>query len=142
AEASSTRPHTGTAQATLPTVARIAASPAGSSARRAASAVVTTRPSTADLPTPGDPVTTSPPPAAPPRGRSGQATTVSSAVMAAGQRTNTKRGEAMTSPILVTGGSGTLGRLVTARLRDAGHHVRVLSRRSHESSDGTLITGS
>jgi uncharacterized protein YbjT (DUF2867 family) len=30
--------------------------------------------------------------------------------------------------ILVTGGTGTLGRLVTARLRDAGHDVRVLSR--------------
>ncbi|MGW5423004.1 SDR family oxidoreductase [Streptomyces sp. NPDC003943] len=32
--------------------------------------------------------------------------------------------------ILVTGGTGTLGRLVTARLRAAGHEVRVLSRRS------------
>ncbi|MEV5613309.1 SDR family oxidoreductase [Streptomyces sp. NPDC052225] len=30
--------------------------------------------------------------------------------------------------ILVTGGTGTLGRHVTARLRDAGHEVRVLSR--------------
>ncbi|MFG2113732.1 SDR family oxidoreductase [Streptomyces sp. NPDC048718] len=30
--------------------------------------------------------------------------------------------------ILVTGGTGTLGRLVVARLRDAGHEVRVLSR--------------
>ncbi|SHI38821.1 NAD dependent epimerase/dehydratase family protein [Streptomyces sp. 3214.6] len=34
------------------------------------------------------------------------------------------------STILVTGGSGTLGRLVTARLRADGHEVRVLSRRS------------
>jgi uncharacterized protein YbjT (DUF2867 family) len=32
--------------------------------------------------------------------------------------------------ILVTGGTGTLGRLVTARLRADGHEVRVLSRRS------------
>ncbi|MFI5799920.1 SDR family oxidoreductase [Streptomyces sp. NPDC051677] len=34
------------------------------------------------------------------------------------------------STILVTGGSGTLGRLVTARLRADGHEVRVLSRHS------------
>ncbi|MFI8828533.1 SDR family oxidoreductase [Streptomyces sp. NPDC053431] len=32
--------------------------------------------------------------------------------------------------ILVTGGTGTLGRLVTRRLRADGHEVRVLSRRS------------
>ena len=32
------------------------------------------------------------------------------------------------STILVTGGTGTLGRLVTARLRADGHEVRVLSR--------------
>jgi uncharacterized protein YbjT (DUF2867 family) len=42
----------------------------------------------------------------------------------------------MTSPILVTGGTGTLGRLVARRLRDAGCDVRVLSRRSHKSGDG------
>ncbi len=42
----------------------------------------------------------------------------------------------MTSPILVTGGTGTLGRLVVSRLRDAGCSVRVLSRRSHDSADG------
>ena len=41
----------------------------------------------------------------------------------------------MTSPILVTGGTGTLGRLVVRRLRTAGCDVRVLSRR-HESGDG------
>jgi uncharacterized protein YbjT (DUF2867 family) len=45
-------------------------------------------------------------------------------------------GETMTSPILVTGGTGTLGRLVVRRLRDAGCNVRVLSRRSHDSGDG------
>ncbi|MFJ6938116.1 SDR family oxidoreductase [Streptomyces sp. NPDC101132] len=34
------------------------------------------------------------------------------------------------STILVTGGTGTLGSLVTGRLRAAGHEVRALSRRS------------
>jgi uncharacterized protein YbjT (DUF2867 family) len=43
---------------------------------------------------------------------------------------------AMTSPILVTGGTGTLGRHVVPRLREAGCDVRVLSRHSHESKDG------
>jgi uncharacterized protein YbjT (DUF2867 family) len=48
----------------------------------------------------------------------------------------------MTSPILVTGGTGTLGRLVVRRLRDAGCNVRVLSRRSHKSGDGIeFMTG-
>ena len=42
----------------------------------------------------------------------------------------------MTSPILLTGGTGTLGRLVVPRLRDAGYDVRVLSRSNHESQDG------
>ncbi|MFD3519241.1 SDR family oxidoreductase [Streptomyces sp. NPDC058653] len=42
----------------------------------------------------------------------------------------------MTSSILVTGGTGTLGRLVTPLLRDTGHPVRVLSRRGHDSRDG------
>src|SRR5919112_4902333 len=45
-------------------------------------------------------------------------------------------GGAMTSPILVTGGTGTLGRHVVRRLRDAGNNVRVLSRSSHEAEDG------
>ena len=48
----------------------------------------------------------------------------------------------MTSPILVTGGTGTLGRLVVRRLRDAGCSVRALSRRSHKSGDGiAFMTG-
>lgn len=34
----------------------------------------------------------------------------------------------MTDPVLVTGGTGTLGRAVTRLLVDAGHEVRVLSR--------------
>jgi uncharacterized protein YbjT (DUF2867 family) len=42
----------------------------------------------------------------------------------------------MTSPVLVTGGTGTLGRLVVPRLREAGYRVRVLSRRGQESGDG------
>jgi uncharacterized protein YbjT (DUF2867 family) len=42
----------------------------------------------------------------------------------------------MTSPILLTGGTGTLGSLVLPRLREAGHHVRVLSRRDHDPRDG------
>src|SRR5918993_605513 len=51
-------------------------------------------------------------------------------------------GVAMTSPILVTGGTGTIGRLVVRRLRDAGSDVRVLSRRSHEAKDGIeFVTG-
>src|SRR5438552_4583296 len=52
--------------------------------------------------------------------------------------------------ILVTGGTGTLGRLVVARLRDAGCKVRVLSRRSGKAGEagegiefvtGDLATG-
>src|SRR5262245_18016992 len=44
--------------------------------------------------------------------------------------------------ILVTGGTGTLGRLVVARLRDAGCTVRVLSRRSRETGEGIeLVRG-
>ena len=37
---------------------------------------------------------------------------------------------------LVTGGTGTLGRLVVPRLRDAGRDVRVLSRHSREGGKG------
>jgi len=43
----------------------------------------------------------------------------------------------MNEEILVTGGTGTLGRFVVARLRDAGRDVRVLSRRGGEG----LVTG-
>jgi uncharacterized protein YbjT (DUF2867 family) len=42
----------------------------------------------------------------------------------------------MTAPLLITGGTGTLGRRVVPRLREARCHLRVLSRRSHESADG------
>ncbi|MEV0092204.1 NAD(P)H-binding protein [Streptomyces sp. NPDC050738] len=47
------------------------------------------------------------------------------------------------APILVTGGTGTLGRLVVPLLREAGHTVRVLSRKGsgpdHVACD--LLTG-
>jgi len=42
----------------------------------------------------------------------------------------------MNAPILVTGGTGTLGRLVVPRLRDAGREVRVLSRHRREGGQG------
>jgi uncharacterized protein YbjT (DUF2867 family) len=48
---------------------------------------------------------------------------------------------------LVTGGTGTLGRLVVPRLHDAGYDVRVLSRNSHDGPEdiemvnGDLATG-
>jgi uncharacterized protein YbjT (DUF2867 family) len=38
--------------------------------------------------------------------------------------------------ILVTGGTGGLGRRVVPRLHEAGREVRVLSRRAHDSTDG------
>jgi uncharacterized protein YbjT (DUF2867 family) len=45
-------------------------------------------------------------------------------------------------PILVTGGTGTLGRLVVPRLREAGCQVRVLTRRNREAADGIeFVTG-
>src|SRR5262249_8886298 len=48
----------------------------------------------------------------------------------------------MTSRILVTGGTGTLGRHVVPRLRDAGTAVRVLSRHARETADGVdYVTG-
>jgi uncharacterized protein YbjT (DUF2867 family) len=48
----------------------------------------------------------------------------------------------MASPILVTGGTGTLGRLVVPRLLAAGGELRVLSRHSREDADGVeFVTG-
>ena len=44
--------------------------------------------------------------------------------------------------ILVTGGTGTLGRRVVPRLQDAGRAVRVLSRRSLDPTEGIeYVTG-
>jgi uncharacterized protein YbjT (DUF2867 family) len=42
----------------------------------------------------------------------------------------------MTQPILVTGGTGMLGRRLVPRLRDAGCSVRVLTRRAQLPDDG------
>ena len=42
----------------------------------------------------------------------------------------------MTASILVTGGTGTLGRHVVPRLRSAGRDVRVLSRSRREGEEG------
>src|ERR671915_2405530 len=47
-----------------------------------------------------------------------------------------------TSPILVTGGTGTLGQHVVRHLKDAGCDMRALSRRNRESGDGIeFVTG-
>jgi uncharacterized protein YbjT (DUF2867 family) len=55
---------------------------------------------------------------------------------------NDEMSNPVTSPILVTGGTGTLGQLVVPRLRDAGCEVRVLSRKSHKSGEGIeFVTG-
>ncbi|WP_245567070.1 SDR family oxidoreductase [Nocardia vinacea] len=44
--------------------------------------------------------------------------------------------------ILLTGGTGTLGRHVTPLLVEAGFKIRMLSRKAHESSDGIeFVTG-
>ena len=46
------------------------------------------------------------------------------------------------SGFLVTGGTGSLGRRVVERLRDAGHEVRVLSRSGRPGTvRGDLLTG-
>jgi uncharacterized protein YbjT (DUF2867 family) len=42
----------------------------------------------------------------------------------------------MATPVLVTGGTGTLGRLVVPRLRATGRDVRVLTRRMRPPKDG------
>src|SRR5689334_17178183 len=48
----------------------------------------------------------------------------------------------MTSTILITGGTGTLGRQVVPLLRESGRDLRVLSRSSREPGDGiTHVTG-
>jgi uncharacterized protein YbjT (DUF2867 family) len=42
-------------------------------------------------------------------------------------------------PLLVTGGTGTLGRLIVARLRETGREVRVLSRHEHAPENGVAF---
>jgi NAD(P)-dependent dehydrogenase (short-subunit alcohol dehydrogenase family) len=42
----------------------------------------------------------------------------------------------MPSPVLVTGGTGRLGRRVVLRLRDAGWELRVLTRGRRQATDG------
>ena len=45
-------------------------------------------------------------------------------------------------PILVTGGTGTLGQQVVSRLREGGREVRVLTRRGRSGPDGVeFVTG-
>src|SRR5688500_1725322 len=47
----------------------------------------------------------------------------------------------MATPILVTGGTGTLGRHVVRRLREAGREVRVLTRGDRSAEPGiTCVT--
>ena len=45
----------------------------------------------------------------------------------------------MPAPILVTGGTGRLGKLVVARLRDGGRDVRVLARRERPTPHGVTF---
>jgi uncharacterized protein YbjT (DUF2867 family) len=48
----------------------------------------------------------------------------------------------MAAPVLVTGGTGTLGRQVVPRLHEAGRQVRVLSRHGRADQDGIrFLTG-
>lgn len=42
----------------------------------------------------------------------------------------------MASPVLVTGGTGRLGKLVVARLQDSGRDVRVLARHDRPTPQG------
>jgi uncharacterized protein YbjT (DUF2867 family) len=52
------------------------------------------------------------------------------------------RSSHLARPILVTGGTGTLGRLVVPQLRKAGCNIRVLSRDEHESRNSVeFVTG-
>lgn len=45
------------------------------------------------------------------------------------------------APVLVTGGTGTLGRQVVPRLHAAGEKVRILSRTSRHDSDVEYVAG-
>lgn len=54
----------------------------------------------------------------------------------ASETDDTAQRRAVTSPILVTGGTGVLGSHIVRRLRSAGYGVRVLSRHARERADG------
>jgi len=48
----------------------------------------------------------------------------------------------VTSPILVTGGTGTLGRQIVEKLHDTGYAVRILSRKQRATDNGVqFVTG-
>jgi uncharacterized protein YbjT (DUF2867 family) len=51
----------------------------------------------------------------------------------------TRKNDAARTPILVTGGTGTLGRQVVSRLRSAGHPVRILGRHPAEVEPGAEL---
>jgi uncharacterized protein YbjT (DUF2867 family) len=70
------------------------------------------------------------------RGASPAAAGQLSHFLIAGSHHTDTLGGAMTSSILVTGGTGTLGRLVVRRLLDVGRDLRVLSRHSHAPGEG------
>lgn len=54
----------------------------------------------------------------------------------------TNQEHSTTTPVLVTGGTGTLGRHLVPRLQEAGCRVRVLSRTSREPAEGIeFVTG-
>src|SRR5262249_5625554 len=42
----------------------------------------------------------------------------------------------VTSPILITGGTGTLGRVIVQKLHARGHEIRVLSRKPQPAQEG------
>src|SRR5260370_38970143 len=50
------------------------------------------------------------------------------------------KGDGMTTSILVTGGTGTLGQPVAQRLRDAGASVTGLSRHPSQTAEGISYT--
>jgi uncharacterized protein YbjT (DUF2867 family) len=56
------------------------------------------------------------------------------------ERTEAEEQPMTLPPILVTGGTGTLGQQVVSRLREAGREVRVLSRRRGTGPDGLVFT--
>lgn len=58
-----------------------------------------------------------------------------------GPRIVSRRSEEYVSTILVTGGTGHLGRDLIPELQRAGHHVRALTRRSRQNADVEWVAG-